>query len=127
MGLALVAVLAVAPAAWAVPRPLPGWIVRQIASQPRYYGDEIEEATYQGRRAFLIMPANRASDSGNEHVLRAEDGSIICEFGGFVGRVTVGYCVIGQIKYVRALCAHRRPPGPSRPYFIRKLIAIFDW
>jgi hypothetical protein len=63
----------------------------------------IEEVVYQGRRAFLVFPPDRAFDSGNEHVLHSEDGRIICEFGGFVGQVTVGACDINGIKYVRTV------------------------
>ena len=107
-GFSLLAILVFAQPAWAEARPLPSWVVKLIASQPRNGGDEIEEATYQGRRVFEILPANRASDSGNEHVLHAEDGHIICEFGGFAGHVTVGSCAISQIRYVRTLFSHHK-------------------
>ena len=107
--LSLLAILAFAQPAWPQFRPLPRWVVKLIASQPQHGGDVIEEATYQGHRAFEILPANRASDSGNEHVLRAEDGHIICEFGGFSAQVTVGSCALNQIKYVRTL--HSRHKG----------------
>jgi hypothetical protein len=74
-----------------------------IKREPRQSQTVIEESVYQGRRAFLVMPADRGADTGNEHVLHAEDGRIICEFGGFVGHVTVGSCDIDAIKFVRTL------------------------
>jgi hypothetical protein len=98
-----VAVVALPLAARMPPTPLPSWLAKLIAVQPRKSGTVIEEASYRGRRVFEIMPSDRAPDSGNEHVLRAEDGRIICEFGGIAGHVTVGSCDIEQIKFVRTL------------------------
>jgi len=63
----------------------------------------VEESIYQGHRAFLVMPPDRAPDSGNEQVLHSDDGRIICEFGGFVGQVSAGTCDINGIKYVRTV------------------------
>jgi hypothetical protein len=82
---------------------LPAWVSTLIGQQPAHSTTVVEESVYQGHRAFLVMPSDRAPDSGNEHVLHAEDGRIICEFGGFAGHVTVGSCDIDGIKYVRTL------------------------
>ena len=82
---------------------LPVWVTALIRQQAPRSRTKIEESVYQGHRAFLVMPGDRAPDSGNEHVLRSEDGRIICEFGGFAGHVTVGSCDIEAIKFVRVL------------------------
>ncbi len=82
---------------------LPVWVTALIKQQPPESTAVIEESTYLGRRAFLIMPSDRADDSGNEHVLRSEDGRIICEFGGLVGHVTVGSCDMDAILFVKSL------------------------
>jgi hypothetical protein len=63
----------------------------------------IEESTLQGRRVFHVMPSDRADDVGNEHVLYAQDGQIICEFGGIAGQVAVGTCDVAEIKFVRTI------------------------
>jgi hypothetical protein len=81
----------------------PAWVIKLIADQPPQSGTVIEEERYHGHRVFLVMPWDRAPDSGNEHVLYSEVGRIICEFGGEVGRVTSGSCAAEQIKYVRTL------------------------
>ena len=92
--------------------PLPNWINQIIANQPQDSETNVEEVRYRGHRAFLIMPGDRAPDSGNEHILQAENGHIICEFGGMVGRVSVGSCNIDEIRYLRTLfertSAHHR-------------------
>ena len=82
---------------------LPPWVNALIERQPSQSRLIVEESIYQGNRVFLVMPPNRAPDTGNEHVLHADDGRIICEFGGFVGEVTVGSCDIDGIKYVRTV------------------------
>ena len=64
--------------------------------------DVIEKFVYNGQRAFLFNRGDRA-DTGDEHVLFGEDGKQICQFGGFVGRVTAGSCDIDKITYVRTL------------------------
>jgi hypothetical protein len=87
---------------------LPDWVEKLVAAQPLRSATVVEEATYLGRRVFEVLPSDRADDSGNEHILYSEDGRIICEFGGFVGHVTVGSCDIEKIKFVRTLF-------PSRP------------
>lgn len=81
---------------------LPAW-VGALIRQPRFKRSEIEAVIYQGRNAFLVMPADRAPDSGNEHILYSEDGRIICEFGGFAGHVTLGSCDMNDIKFNRTL------------------------
>lgn len=81
----------------------PAWVSALVKQQQPQSRTVIEESSYQGRRTFLVMPSDRAPDSGNEHVLHSEDGRIICEFGGFVGEVTVGSCDINGIKYVRTI------------------------
>lgn len=87
---------------------LPDWLEKLISTQPPQSTTVVAEATYLGRRAFEVLPADRGDDSGNEHVLYSEDGRIICEFGGFAGHVTVGSCEIEKIKFVRTLF----PPRP---------------
>lgn len=82
---------------------LPAWVTSLMRQRPQHSRSVIEESIYQGRRAFLVMPSDRAPDSGNEHVLHSEDGKIICEFGGFAGLVTIGSCDIAGIKFVRTL------------------------
>ena len=52
------------------------------------------------------MPSDRAPDSGNENVLRSEDGRIICEFGGLAGQVAVGSCDMEGINFVQTLYPH---------------------
>lgn len=87
--------------------PLPGWLAKLIASQSPKSGTVVEEASYRGHRVFEILPGDRAEDSGNEHVLYADDGRVICEFGGFAGHVTAGRCDIGQIRFVRTVFPRR--------------------
>lgn len=91
----------------AMDKSLPSWVRRSIESQPWPGGDTIEEDSYQGRSVFEVLPRDRAFDSGNEHVLHADDGRIICEFGGFAGHVTVGRCDLGSIVYMRTLYTRR--------------------
>lgn len=86
--------------------PLPEWLTALIKQQP---ANSIEESVYQGKRAYLIMPADRNPDSGNEHILYSGDGHIICEFGGLAGHVTVGSCDMNGIKFVQTL----HPSGAS--------------
>jgi hypothetical protein len=83
--------------------PLPDWVTSLIRQQPQHGRTVIEESVYHGHRAFLVMPSNRAPDSGNEHVLHSEDGKVVCEFGGFAGHVTVGACDLDDVKFVRTL------------------------
>jgi len=90
-------------AAQKTPATLPAWVVRLIAAQHRQSKTVVEEGTYQGRRVFEVLPSDRAPDSGNEHVLHAEDGHVICEFGGIAGQVTRGRCNVGQINFSRTL------------------------
>ena len=85
---------------------LPTWVSALIRQQPPRSRTVIEESIYQGRRAFLVMPSDRAPDSGNDHVLHSEDGRIICEFGGVAGHLTVGSCDMEGIKFVRTLFPH---------------------
>lgn len=91
-------------AAGAATEPLPNWIKQMVAKRTGNNGGTvIEEARYRGQRTFIIMPEDRPSDSGNEHILYSSKGHIICEFGGLAGHVTVGSCDIEQIKFVRSL------------------------
>ncbi|MCA1653943.1 MAG: hypothetical protein ABR588_00570 [Sphingomicrobium sp.] len=94
-------------AARAATTPLPVWVTKLISTQPARSSTVIEEATYRRHRVFVLMPSDRAPDSGNEHVLHSQDGRIICEFGGIAGHVTVGSCDIEQIKFVRTLYPQR--------------------
>ena len=103
LSLLVLAITTSTQAAQAKPEQLPPWVVKLIASQPRSGGDVIEQSSYKGRRVFEILSRDRGDDTGNEHVLHAEDGHIICEYGGFGGHVSVGSCEINQIKYVRTL------------------------
>ena len=83
--------------------PLPAWLDKAISELQRSRSrDVIEEATYNGRKVFVFISGDRA-DTGDEQVLIGEDGKEICQFGGFVGRVTAGACDIGKINYVRTL------------------------
>lgn len=81
----------------------PAWILKLIAAQDPHSRTVVEEDRYRGRRVFVIMPADRAPDSGNENVLHAEDGRVICEFGGIAGRVVRGSCSIDEIRFSRTL------------------------
>jgi hypothetical protein len=85
------------------PEPLPSWVTAKIenlrASQSR---DVIEEEAYDGKRTFEWI-SGYSFDTGDEHVLFAEDGRLICKFGGFVGHVTSGSCEPRKIVYVRTL------------------------
>jgi hypothetical protein len=94
---------------------LPDWVTTLIGQQPPRSSTVIEESSYQGHRAFLVMPSDRCCDTGNEHVLHSEDGRIICEFGGFAGHVTVGSCDIDGIKYVRTLFPQTPPATGGKP------------
>lgn len=80
--------------------PLPDWVTKLVTTQKARL---IEEATLQGRRVFHVMPSDRGDDVGNEHVLYAQDGQLICEFGGIAGFVAVGTCDVEQIKFVRTI------------------------
>jgi hypothetical protein len=85
--------------------PLPAWVNEAIEErQASISFDVIEESTYDGARAFLLILGDRA-DTGDEHILFAEDGREICQFGGFVGRVTAGACDLEKIVYRRTLFA----------------------
>ena len=93
--------------------PLPTWVRALIAKQPARTStarrhDVVEEAIYDGKRVFEVLPGDLAPDSGYEHVLYSEGGSMICTFGGFAGHVTAGSCDIGKIIYQRTLY----PPRP---------------
>jgi hypothetical protein len=90
------------------PSGLPKWLTAMVAQLPAN-GTIVEEAVYQGRRTFVVMPRDRPADGGNEHILYSEDGTVICEFGGIGGHVTVGSCDLEAIEYVRTLL-----PKPSR-------------
>jgi hypothetical protein len=105
--LALVALLN-STSARAEPAPRPAWIANVTARGcPSRNKTEVEEATYAGKRVYVVMPCDRAADTGNEHVLYSEEGLIICEFGGFAGHVTAGACDIQRIVYVRTLTPRR--------------------
>jgi hypothetical protein len=83
--------------------PLPAWLNKSIAErQASRSRDYIEEATYQGKRAFEFISGDRF-DAGDEHVLFDDSGKELCKFGGFVGHVTSGSCDIEKIIYVRTI------------------------
>jgi hypothetical protein len=83
--------------------PFPAWVTKAITDrQAARSRDSVEESTYNGKRVFLINRGDVA-DTGDEHVLFSEDGKAICQFGGFVGRVTAGACDMHSIIYVRTL------------------------
>jgi hypothetical protein len=82
------------------PQPLPKWLQEAIAANAKKKTpDTYEESLYLGNRAFHMIRGDRA-DTGDEHLLFAEDGRQICQFGGFVGRVTAGSCELDKIIYV---------------------------
>lgn len=99
----IVAAILESAGAGAATQAIPAWIKKFIASQPARSRTIIEESIYRGKRVFEILPGGRAPDSRNEHILRSEDGRLICEFGGFVGRVSFGACDINQIKFIRRI------------------------
>ena len=80
---------------------VPGWVIALIARHGSDGRFEVEEITYQGRRAFLVTPPDRGEDTGNDHVLHSGDGRIICEFGGIAGQVTAGSCDLDDLNYVK--------------------------
>ncbi len=83
--------------------PLPKWLSEAIAERQNSGSpDPIEQSTYDGRRVFESIRGDRA-DTGDEHILFENDGRAICQFGGFVGRVTSGSCDIQKIVYARTL------------------------
>lgn len=92
--------------------PWPAWLAKLVAAQPPQSSTVIEEATYDGRRVFHILPGDRGPDTGNEHVLRSEDGKVMCEFGGVAGHVTRGSCDIDKIVYLRTIYPPKRPTEP---------------
>jgi len=86
-------------------KPLPTWVVAAIGEHHASLSrDEIEEAGYLGKRVFEFISAERF-DTGDEHAVFDESGRKICQFGGFVGHVTSGSCVIEKIIFVRTICA----------------------
>jgi hypothetical protein len=85
----------------AAPASLPSWVTQLTAARP--LPKVVEEVSYEGKRALEVHPGDRRADSGNEHVLLSDQGRVICEFGGYVPRVTSGSCDIGKIVYVRAI------------------------
>ena len=103
----IAALIAAAMAAGCTERPhtdgQPPWLIALLKQQSARGGATVEESIYQGRKTYLVMPGDRGSDTGDEHVLYSQDGKIICEFGGFVGQVTKGSCDIDAIKFVRTL------------------------
>jgi hypothetical protein len=95
--------------AWAqsLDSPLPDWLKKTIADQRRSrHPGVIQEATYEGRRVFVLTRGDRF-DTGDEHILFAEDGNVICQFGGYVPVVTFGSCDLVRLVHVRALLAPR--------------------
>ncbi len=79
---------------------LPNWVTRLAAEQPE---SVIKEVSYKGQRAFVVRPSDRSFDAGNEFVLHAEDGRIICEYGGLAIEITSGSCDIDKIVTVKTL------------------------
>ena len=82
---------------------VPQWITNLIAREGLGSRLVVEEVTYKGVRAFLVMPSDRGPDTGNEHVLHSDDGRVICEFGGIAGNVAVGSCDLDEIRYVKTI------------------------
>ena len=99
----IAAVALAAPLVSAAGEPVPSWMIKFIASQSSGSRTVIEEAAYKGKRVFEVLPGERAADIGNEHVLYSDEGRVICEFGGFVGKVTRGTCEIGEVQFVKTL------------------------
>ena len=88
--------------------PLPQWVVQSIKDHRAARSqDTIEEQDYMGQRAFEFISGTKF-DTGDEHVLIANDGRQICQFGGIAGHVTRGTCDIDKIRYVRTL--YQPPP-----------------
>lgn len=96
--------------------PVPQWITSLIAREGSDSGLVVEEVTYHGVRAFLVMPPDRGDDTGNERVLHSDDGGVICEFGGIAGQVTVGSCDLDDIKYVRTHSGASAAQGDLREH-----------
>jgi hypothetical protein len=81
--------------------PLPEWLTKMIAGQKNSrYPYEVEESTYDGKRAFLIIHTE-IDDVGDEYVLLNENGNELCKFGGVAGHVTSGSCDIDGITVRR--------------------------
>jgi hypothetical protein len=85
---------------------IPGWL-RQMVSESGRSPPEIEKVTYNGQPAFELIATDRA-DTGDEHALYSASGTLICRFGGYVGRVTSGSCNIEKIIYVSTLYSPKR-------------------
>jgi len=79
------------------------WIDRFLADQQSGNNTVVEAVDYRGQEAFHVLPGDRAADSGNDHILYDKHGDLICEFGGYVPRVTKGSCVIGKIVFRKQL------------------------
>jgi hypothetical protein len=89
--------------------PLPPWLNKMIIVQTHAKDpDRIEECVYDGKRAFLVTHTDRF-DTGDEHVLLSEEGKEICQFGGYVWRVTSGACDITKIQHKRTVLIQNRP------------------
>lgn len=79
------------------------WIDKLIESQRWGSHTVIELVEYQGQPAVHVLPEDRLADSGSENILYDQRGNLICEFGGFVGRVTKGSCDISKINYLKTV------------------------
>jgi hypothetical protein len=82
-------------------RSIPEWL-RQVVSASRRPPPEIEKVTYKGQPAFNLVATDRA-DTGGEHALYSAGGTLICRYGGLVGRVTTGSCDLDKIIYLSTL------------------------
>ena len=89
--------------------PLPPWLNKMIIVQTHArYPDRIEECVYEGKRVFLVTHTD-SFDTGDEHILLNEEGKEICQFGGYVWRVTSGACDITKIQHKRTVLIQDRP------------------
>ena len=84
---------------------LPLWLTK-LMENGRSAPPSVEQARYEGRTVYVVMPRDRAPDSGNENVLYSENGQVICEFGGLAGHVTAGSCDTAAIMFVRTVANH---------------------
>lgn len=85
-------------------RDMPAWLAQQISDglrPPRV----IERVIYDGLPAYHVLTG--PADAGDEHGLFLADGTLVCRFGGFAGRVSSGSCELDRIEYVSTV--YRQP------------------
>jgi hypothetical protein len=79
---------------------LPPWLKGAIH---HYRARVVEQCLYKGKPVYHLIRGDIPNDAGNEHRVYSGNGTFICSFGGFEGRLAEGSCDIEQVTYVRTI------------------------